>query len=486
MTNPEPSNLKIKKRIVVCCDGTWQDGIVMNQRWKYTNILRLSRAINHVDERFFPPKPQIVFYQSGVGSEPSRYYALLDGDKVQEAYAFIAHNYEPGDEICLFGFSRGAYTARMVAMMIGQIGVLDRTDMDHFADIFIDYQTRGRAKTEIERQALDKKLEPWTQRNSPGKIRADSDGDTFSIKCLGVFDTVGSLGLPEELTLRSKNLRTLFGFPDSVLGTHIERAYQALALNETRADFNCNKFQQTKEGAAKGQVLKQCWFAGSHSDASFQEHDLSDLTLTWMAAQVGDVLSLDVKYIFSLLKPVAPWGAQEPHDSETGIFALADTIRRQLPTHLDPVTHEMIHPSVLKQDTVLPQLQFILKDHPDLVAKLLPLEEEVKVNWNFVPAIPGHPSTPNTHGNKTAKVEAETSKADVGRRRSLLVRAMDSVTRRTRSDSSSTLKSPKVRSPPMVKRASSPAERDQQGWLLKVAAQDSSFGALVREFMERA
>ena len=57
------------------------------------------------------------------------------------------------------------------------------------------------------------------------------------MRCVGVFDTVGSLGLPEELALGSKKIKTLFGFSDAVLGDHIERAYQALALNETRADF---------------------------------------------------------------------------------------------------------------------------------------------------------------------------------------------------------------------------------------------------------
>lgn len=110
---------------------------------------------------------------------------------------------------------------------------------------------RGSCNEEIE--SLDAKLAPWTKHDSPGKARADYDGDSFSIKyvtrpvhaetihrtyarCIGVFDTVGSLGLPEELSF-SKKIRNLFGFPDSVLGDHVERAYQALALNETRADF---------------------------------------------------------------------------------------------------------------------------------------------------------------------------------------------------------------------------------------------------------
>lgn len=59
----------------------------------------------------------------------------------------------------------------------------------------------------------------------------------ITFRCIGVFDTVGSLGLPEELTLHSERIRTLFGFPDRLLGEHVEQAYQALALNETRADF---------------------------------------------------------------------------------------------------------------------------------------------------------------------------------------------------------------------------------------------------------
>ena len=104
---------------------------------------------------------------------------------------------------------------------------------------------------------MDNQLSPWTAHNSPGKLRADSDKDTFSIKyvalftrashlaayalqrlhrCVGVFDTVGSLGLPGELNLSNK-VKTLFGFPDRLLGEHIERAFQALAIDEHRKDF---------------------------------------------------------------------------------------------------------------------------------------------------------------------------------------------------------------------------------------------------------
>lgn len=380
----------IKKRIVVCCDGTWQDGLVVNQRWKYTNILRLARVVNHSDERLNPHIPQVVFYQSGVGTWGDRYIEALDGivgaslaDKVQEAYAFIAHNFRPGDELFLFGFSRGAYTARMVAELIGGIGVLDRTDMDHFADIFTAYQKRGKAEDPGEIAALDKQLFPWTQHTSPGKRRADSDKDTFSIKCVGVFDTVGSLGLPEELTLSSPKMKTLFGFPDRHLGEHIQFAFQALALDEHRKDFNCAKFEQTEGGRRKGQVLRQCWFSGSHSDigGGFEDHDLSDISLTWMCANICDVLSLDYKYLASLPDPVASWGELAPHNSSTGVFALAETIQRAVPTSTDDVTHETIHPSVLHQKKVHPDVSHAVQANPSILWTLLPYEEHVKADW---------------------------------------------------------------------------------------------------------
>ena len=174
-------------------------------------------------------------------------------------------NYRPGDEIFLFGFSRvragrpsasqranrcpqGAYTARMVALLIGAVGVLDRTEMDHFADIFLLYQKRGKAQDRAEIAALDAQLAPWTAHTSPGKRRADSGPDSFSIRCVGVFDTVGALGLPEELT-HSEKMKTLFGFPDRYLGEHIERGYQALALDEHRKDFVSGRVSAARAGA---------------------------------------------------------------------------------------------------------------------------------------------------------------------------------------------------------------------------------------------
>jgi len=179
----------------------------------------------------------------------------------------------------------------------------------------------------------------------------------------------------------------MLGFSNTELGEHVERAYQALAIHETRLDFNCNKFEQTQGGRRKGQVLKQCWFGGEHSDigGGWHDHDLSDLTFFWMVANIQDMLSLDMNYIRSLPDPVAPWGKQPLHDPCTGIFALALENTRKLPTQTDDLTHEKIHPSVLEQDHLSQELRENILKNPSLLCHLLPFEEEMKNNWPYVP-----------------------------------------------------------------------------------------------------
>ncbi|KAF8576583.1 hypothetical protein K439DRAFT_1640432 [Ramaria rubella] len=388
-----PSSRMLSKRIIVCCDGTWQDGIVQKHRWEYSNILKLSRMINHQDDRQSPPIHQIVFYQAGIGSERNIYSEYIEGatggslaEKVQEAYGFIAHNYQLGDEIFLFGFSRGAYTARMTAAFIGEIGVLDRVDMDHFADIFIAYQKRGDTSDQEELERCNKTLEPWTSPQAKGRVRADADGDTFTIKCVGVFDTVGSLGMPKELSF-SHEMKELFGFHDKVLGAHIQHAFHAMGMHETRADFDVAKYEQTEKGRKKGQVLRQVWFSGCHSDVGggYQSHDLADVSLAWMASNIESMLSLNLDYLRSIPRPISPWGAQIPHNPKTGMFELSNAVQRSLPTKTDNKTQEYIHHSVTSQHLLLPQLEANISANPELVTSLAPLEERFKNWWPYVP-----------------------------------------------------------------------------------------------------
>lgn len=259
--------------------------------------------------------------------------------------------------------------------------------MDHFAEIFVSLQKRAKSSDPDEIRQLNEFLNPWTGPRAPGMLRSDRGPDGFSVKCVGVFETVGSVGLPEELTIHSEKTKNLLGFRDKKLGPHVERAYHALALNEPRADFDCAKFEQTEAGRRKGQILKQCWFTGCHSDVGggYQQHDLSDLTLTWMAANIGDMLDLNLGYLMSLPRPVKPWGQLTPHDPLTGVYSLAKTIQRKLPTVTDDITHETVHPSVLEQPHMLPELAENIERNPRLVSSLLPLEEELKRRWTVSP-----------------------------------------------------------------------------------------------------
>jgi len=159
-------------------------------------------------------------------------------------------------------------------------------------------------------------------------------------------------------------------------------------MGNREADEGKRKPKERK-GKKKGQILKQVWFSGCHSDVGggYQAHDLSDITLAWMASSIEHILALDLDYLKGLPRPVAPWGQQPPHDSVTGIFKLAHTVPRKLPSPSspEPPTFECIHPSVLQQTEVLPQVKALVKQNPNIVCQLQPLEEEIKKLWKYVP-----------------------------------------------------------------------------------------------------
>ena len=148
-----PDQAKPGKRIIVACDGTWADGDNGFKRdsyiwpWKTggrlavpTNVTRFCRALL---PRSSDGVPQIVYYQSGLGSAANWYSWLVGGylgegisENIREAYAFICNNYEDGDEIFLVGFSRGAFTARSIGGLIASFGLLTRKGLAQFYPIF--------------------------------------------------------------------------------------------------------------------------------------------------------------------------------------------------------------------------------------------------------------------------------------------------------------------------------------------------------------
>ena len=261
------------KRLIVCFDGTWN---TPDDRANATNVVNTMRAIRSSDDEGVE---QITFYDKGVGTG-----GPLDrirggafgrglGDNVQDGYRFLANNYEPGrrnraaDEIYIFGFSRGAFTARSLAGFIGACGLLDKNSMGELKRAWRYYRTDPRKR--------QPKAEAF-----PGAGRRLE----VPINCVGVWDTVGALGVPIE-AMRWMN-RGAFKFHDTTLGLSIACALHAVAIDEQRGPFAPTLWQSPK--ASEKQIVEQVWFAGVHSNigGSYDDPGLSDLALDWMIKRV--------------------------------------------------------------------------------------------------------------------------------------------------------------------------------------------------------
>ena len=332
-----------KKRIIICSDGTWNNPEQKN----VTNVVRTARAILPVDGR---GTPQLVFYDWGVGSEGVGNKvaggALGKGiDKnIQDAYRFIVHNYVDGDEIYLFGFSRGAYTARSTAGLIRNIGILKK----------------------IHAHLIPRGYKLYRQKSKSDAPRAIEFRRRYSrearIAFVGVWDTVGALGIPSRI-LRHLNKKQ-YAFHDTSLSKIIVHACHAVAIDEKRVDFKPTLWERLPR---EGQKIEQHWFAGVHCDVGggYAEKGLSDVALRWMwsrAASSG--LAFDRRY---QRRYVAANPLGKLHRSWKGIYWAKGTHHRpigELPPQL-----RGLHPSVRerylrKRDYRPKKLVAFLKKYP--------------------------------------------------------------------------------------------------------------------------
>ncbi|KAJ7023201.1 hypothetical protein C8F04DRAFT_1213330 [Mycena alexandri] len=267
------------------CDGTGQDGMIG------TNAPTCSDDQTKFDDRM----RQIVFYQSGVGSEANftgemHQTSWYIPSKIRDAYAFLAQNFEAGDEILLFG---GAYTVRKLAQLIDKIGLLETENLGLFYQIW--------------RELVDGK--PPT---IPEKTRVTT------IKCLGVWDTVGVKDEPAALHIA-----------DTIVPSNVERALHAVSLQENRAEFSPTLFTLPSRS---NQILKEgCsayWFPGSNLGVggSYEHHELADIALFWMAGEIlnDSLFDFDEKFLLRSKQPAprAPWGASIPHNAWNDTFML--------------------------------------------------------------------------------------------------------------------------------------------------------------------
>ena len=276
----------MKKRIVVCCDGTWND---LEMRY-ITNVGRLVQALPTVGSSNGQDIFQMVFYDDGVGSDSSGIRRLWQGglgkgidNLIYEAYRFISVNYEDGDEICMFGFSRGAFTVRSVAGMIGKVGLVPRKHLKKVPQALDFYRSKSAAD-----QATFKKN--YSVANP-------------KITLLGCWDTVGSLGIPDKVPFLPIDdvLRRRYQFHDTKLGSHVERAIHAVAIDEVRKEFQATLMEKHAKNSTTKLIQK--WFPGDHGcvgGGTWEKRGLSNRCLPWLLDQAAET-GIDLKPDWNLL-----------------------------------------------------------------------------------------------------------------------------------------------------------------------------------------
>ncbi|CAB4393312.1 unnamed protein product [Rhizophagus irregularis] len=266
------------RNIVVMCDGTW------NNPNSQTNVFTLYKELIERDYE------QHVLYIDGIGIGELAWNFIVDGamalsldNKIKEGYRFIVDHYHPDDDIWLFGFSRGAYTARCIAGMIRNCGILNREINPDQIDKSVDlaygfYRDRDLAK-HPEAKASEEFKKSFSYPDSKKPI----------IKFLGLWDTVGAHGLPGYVI--GDGFKYL-EFYDQTVPSIVKNACQALATHENNAFFGPCRILPNKSGT----IVKETWFPGVHSEIgggaflSFKGNErITNATLLWMIENIVEV-----------------------------------------------------------------------------------------------------------------------------------------------------------------------------------------------------
>jgi uncharacterized protein (DUF2235 family) len=303
----------MSKRLVVCCDGTWNTEDQEGHGRSPTNVTRLFEDVAKQDGHGVEQKP---FYHPGVGTtrgERLRGGAFGFGlsKDVKDSYKFIVENFEPGDELFFFGFSRGAFTARSTAGLVRNSGVLRRDEAGRLDEAYKLYRSR--------------EADP---RSEAARNFRDAYSYETRIRFIGVWDTVGALGIPLSGGRLVNIINRRWQFHDTDLSTTVDSAYQAIAVDEKRKPFKPTIWKQQADAPAT-QHLEQVWFAGVHSDVGggYQLRQLADITLWWMK-DAATSCGLLLERVDDGIDPA--WVDGRLHHSDKGLW-------RVLPPYVRPI-----------------------------------------------------------------------------------------------------------------------------------------------------
>ncbi|MGL9622117.1 DUF2235 domain-containing protein [Bradyrhizobium sp. U531] len=326
-----------RRKLVLFADGT---GNAFTKQ--ESSVWRLYEALDHTEP------DQIAHYIKGVGTAGWAPLAALDGatgigvpGNVRKLYRFLCWNWRPGDEIYIFGFSRGAFTARTLAALISSQGLVPAV----VGDTPVSHAEMGRnvkaAWREYRRQTV-----PWTRslptiwvtrwirdallfiyhglcrHRSYADVRSKMDGRTeVEIAFLGLFDTVEAFGVPvEELRLAIDWAIWPISFRNHRLSHKVKHACHALALDDERTTFHPLRIDQSH--LAQDQIVKEVWFTGVHSDigGGYPESTLSFVPLVWMVEQLQGRLRFqdgEIEHFSDYQSAIGPL-----HDSRSGAAVL--------------------------------------------------------------------------------------------------------------------------------------------------------------------
>ena len=312
-----------KKRLIVCCDGTWD---MLSDPYP-TNIVKLARAFRSEGKDGIL---QLVYYDEGLGSNsildrlPGATFGTGIDRDICDAYAFLCMNYCPGDEIYLFGFSRGAYTVRCLSRMVGDYGILKRSAMRLIPKVYWHYRLVRTENKQIQlthidwvrvildtvfkqgnafcrdfkriglfnKRALQEFLASWEEEMLPRYVheatRSRSAQDKTAAKTMNLlacFDTVGQVGIPDVFGfIPLDRWFGRLGFHDNQVNRQVCLALHAVALNEHRRFLRNTPMEASEDSGVR---LKQCWFPGHHEcvgggNAKNGLYQMANVALDWM------------------------------------------------------------------------------------------------------------------------------------------------------------------------------------------------------------
>jgi len=289
----------MSKNIVVFSDGTGQEGGEGNN----TNVYNL---FNMVEDR---TASQVAFYDRGLGTGWRKITGNGAGvgisENIIDCYEFIFENYQAGDKIYLFGFSRGAFTVRSLSGFINLFGILPKSRPELIKTAYKIYKIKDRDKRK-------KKVEEFLSKHH---------NHWCDIEFIGVWDTVGALGIPIKAldVIVDRITPFVHSFHDTKLCKSVKYGCHAISIDDERLTFHPTLWDENDPQTA--QRVEQVWFAGVHTDVGggYEEHGLADITLDWMVKKAtGKGLLIYPKHKIE----TAPNVDDKMHDSREGIRAM--------------------------------------------------------------------------------------------------------------------------------------------------------------------